>query len=94
MSDVIAWLAEQPWCCGDVGMTGISWGGFNSLQVAAAQPPALKAIITLCASDDRYADDAHYMGGALLNENQIWGTVLFALNALPPDPQVVGRSLA
>ncbi len=89
--EVIAWLAEQSWCDGNVGMTGISWGGFNALQVAAHQPPALKAIITLCASDDRYADDAHYMGGCLLNENQIWGTVLFAINALPPDPAIVGE---
>jgi len=88
--EVIAWLAAQPWCDGNVGMTGISWGGFNSLQVAAHRPPALKAIITLCASDDRYSDDAHYMGGCLLNENQIWGTVLFSLNALPPDPAIVG----
>lgn len=89
--EVIAWLAEQAWCDGNVGMTGISWGGFNALQVAAHQPPALKAIITLCASDDRYSDDAHYMGGCLLNENQIWGTVLFGLNALPPDPDIVGE---
>lgn len=88
---VIEWLTAQPWCDGNVGMTGISWGGFNALQVAARRPPALKAIITLCASDDRYADDAHFMGGCLLNENQIWGTVLFALNALPPDPTVVGE---
>jgi len=89
--EVIDWLAAQPWCDGNVGMTGISWGGFNSLQVAAHRPSALKAIITLCASDDRYTDDAHYMGGCLLNENQMWGTVLFALNALPPDPAVVGE---
>jgi putative CocE/NonD family hydrolase len=89
--EVIAWLAEQPWCNGRVGMTGISWGGFNALQVAARRPPALGAIVTLCASDDRYADDAHYMGGCLLNENQIWGTSLFTLNALPPDPEVVGE---
>ncbi|MFT5219686.1 MAG: putative CocE/NonD family hydrolase [Gammaproteobacteria bacterium] len=89
--EVIAWLAAQPWCDGNVGMTGISWGGFNTLQVAAHQPPALKAIITLCASDDRYSDDAHYMGGCLLNENQIWGAVLFGLNALPPDPAIVGE---
>jgi len=89
---VIAWLATQAWCTGRVGMTGISWGGFNALQVAARAPAALKAIITLCSTDDRYADDAHYMGGCLLNENQIWGTVLFALNALPPDPEIVGAS--
>ena len=31
--DVIAWAARQPWCNGNVGMMGISWGGFNCLQV-------------------------------------------------------------
>ncbi|MDX1513641.1 MAG: CocE/NonD family hydrolase [Gammaproteobacteria bacterium] len=88
--EVIDWIASQPWCTGRVGMTGISWGGFNCLQVAAHRPEPLKAIITLCSTDDRYADDAHYMGGCLLNENQIWGTVLFSINALPPDPDIVG----
>ncbi len=87
---VIAWLAEQPWCTGDVGMTGISWGGFNALQLAARRPPALKAILTLCSTDDRYADDAHYMGGCLLNENQIWGSIFTMFAAYPPDPDLVG----
>src|SRR6266511_1184956 len=63
--EVIAWLAEQAWCTGAVGMFGISWGGFNALQVAARRPPALKAIITHCSTDDRYADDVHYMGGCV-----------------------------
>jgi putative CocE/NonD family hydrolase len=90
--EVIEWLASQPWCSGAVGMFGISWGGFNSLQVAARAPAALKAIITLCAADDRYADDAHYMGGCLLNENLIWGTAFFVYSALPPDPDIVGEN--
>ena len=51
---------------GAVGMIGISWGGFNGLQVAARRPPALKAVISMCASDDRYADDVHYVGGCVL----------------------------
>lgn len=88
---IIAWIAEQSWCSGAVGMTGISWGGFNALQVAARRPPALKAIITLCASDNRYTDDAHYMGGCLLNENMQWGSILTLYNALPPDPEIVGE---
>ena len=88
--EVIDWIASRSWCTGSVGMTGISWGGFNCLQVAARAPAPLKAIITLCSTDDRYADDAHYMGGCLLNENQVWGTVLFSINALPPDPEIVG----
>ena len=87
---VIEWLAAQPWCTGAVGMMGKSWGGFNALQIAARRPDALRAIITVCSSDDRYADDAHYMGGCLLNENLTWGSVLQTLSALPPDPAVVG----
>src|SRR5919108_309286 len=66
--EVIAWLAEQPWCSGAVGMIGISWGGFNGLQVAARRPPALQAVISLCSTVDRYADDVHFMGGCLLND--------------------------
>ena len=89
--EIIAWLAAQTWCSGAVGMMGISWGGFNALQVAALDPPALKAIITLCSTDDRYADDAHYMGGCLLNENLQWGATLLTFCAYPPDPEIVGE---
>jgi hypothetical protein len=88
--EIIAWIARQKWCAGTVGMMGISWGGFNALQVAALRPPALKAIITVCSTDDRYADDAHYMGGCLLNENMQWGSILLTYCAYPPDPQIVG----
>lgn len=88
--EAIAWLAKQPWCDGNVGMMGISWGGFNSLQVAAQQPPALKAIISVCASDDLYADNMHYMGGCLLGDNLSEATVMLAFNSLPPDPAIVG----
>ncbi|MBW3564623.1 MAG: CocE/NonD family hydrolase [Acidobacteria bacterium] len=89
--EVIHWIAKQPWCDGNVGMMGISWGGFNSLQVAALDPEPLKAIITLCSTDDRYADDAHYMGGCLLNENMQWGSILTMYGAYPPDPEIVGE---
>ncbi|MGW8367622.1 MAG: CocE/NonD family hydrolase [Gammaproteobacteria bacterium] len=90
--EVIAWLAAQPWCSGEVGMFGISWGGFNSLQIAALRPPALKAIMALCAADDRYTDDAHYMGGCLLTENLQWGAIFMMNQALPPDPEIAGAA--
>ncbi|HKJ95733.1 MAG TPA: CocE/NonD family hydrolase [Gammaproteobacteria bacterium] len=89
--EVIEWLARQPWCDGNVGMIGISWGGFNGLQIAAMQPPALKAIITCCSTDDRYADDVHYMGGCLLGDNLSWASQMFARNTFPPDPRHVGE---
>lgn len=88
--EAIAWLASQSWCNGNVGMMGISWGGFNSLQVAARRPPALKAIVTICSTDDRYADDMHYMGGCHLTGNLEWGAFFFSIMGLPPDPAVVG----
>lgn len=60
---VIAWLATQPWSNGNVGMFGISWGGFNSLQMAMRKTPHLKAIIAICATAELFHDDVHYMDG-------------------------------
>ena len=88
---VLRWLAEQPWCTGDVGMIGISWGGFNGLQIASLRPPELKAVITLCSTDDRYADDVHHMGGCLLGDNLSWASTMLDQNACPPDPALVGE---
>ena len=88
--EVIDWLSKQKWCDGKVGMFGISWGGFNALQIAALQPPALKAIVTICSTDDRYEDDIHYKGGTLLNENLGWAATMLAYSSRPPDPKIVG----
>ncbi len=90
--EVLAWAARQPWCSGKLGMFGISWGGFNSLQVAARRPPGLDAIISICSTDDRYTDDVHYMGGCLLNHNLNWGAEFLSVANVPPDPQVFGPS--
>ncbi len=84
--EVIQYLAAQDWCNGRVGMMGISWGGFNSLQVAAMAPEALKAIVTLCSTVDRYADDIHYKGVCLLNENLGWGATMWSYSSRAPDP--------
>ncbi|MDN3521968.1 CocE/NonD family hydrolase [Halomonas ramblicola] len=88
---ILEWLEAQPWCTGEVGMVGISWGGFNGLQIAALRPPQLKAVITLCFTDDRYADDIHHMGGCLLADNLSWASTMFDGNACPPDPELVGE---
>jgi len=90
MLAALAWIAEQPWCTGACGMIGISWGGFSGLQTAFRQPPELKAVITLCSTDDRYADDVHYMSGCLLRNNLAWGGQAQAYFARPPDPAIVG----
>ncbi|MER9254441.1 CocE/NonD family hydrolase [Mesorhizobium sp. M0598] len=89
--EAIEWITRQAWCSGSVGMIGISWGGFSALQVAARRPKGLKAIITHCSTDDRYADDAHYKGGCILNDTLVWGTSCFASMAQSPDPNIVGE---
>lgn len=88
---VIAWIAEQKWCDGNLGMMGISWGGFNSLQVAALQPPALKAVISIGTTVDRYNDDIHYKNGCLLSSNFNWSSVMLCFASRPPDPELVGE---
>ncbi|RWI31464.1 MAG: CocE/NonD family hydrolase [Mesorhizobium sp.] len=89
--EIIAWLASQPWCAGKVGMFGKSWGGGSALQVAARRPPELKAIISICSSDDRYAGGMVYHGG-LIHDSAFfeWGVHFPALCARPPDPAIVG----
>ena len=62
---VIAWLARQPWSNGKVGMLGISWGGFNSIQMAMRRPPALKAILAIAATEALFTEDVHYMDGIM-----------------------------
>jgi len=88
---VINWLAAQEWCSGSVGMVGISWGGFNGLQIAALQPEALKAVVSICSTVDRYADDIHFKGGVMLGENPAWAATVLGWFALPPDPEIMGE---
>jgi len=89
---IIGWLADQAWCNGQVGMRGISWGGINTLQMAARQPPALKAIVSMAAVDNRFTGDAHYIGGLLGRPNLDWGVLFKAVLAGPPDPEITGGS--
>jgi uncharacterized protein len=89
---VINQIANLPFCDGNVGMMGKSWSAINSLMVAAEDncPPPLKAIVVCCGSDDRYGDDVHYMGGAMMLDNIEWPSSMWGWLALPPDPAVVG----
>lgn len=89
---VIDWISRQRWCNGRVGMRGISYGGFTALQAASARPEPLKAIITACATEQRFEEDVHARGGALMGDNFIWGTLFRGILASPPDPDIVGRS--
>jgi predicted acyl esterase len=89
--EVIAWLAAQPWSNGNVGMFGTSYSGFNSLQMACEQPPELKAICAIYATDDRWTDDVHWRGGALRLVDLVdYDHYMTPMNVLPPVPAVWG----
>ncbi len=91
LAAAMTWLAAQPWCDGNIGMYGTSYSGFNSLQLACEQPPELKAIIAIYATDDRYTDDVHYMGGIRRWVDLVdYCSYMTPLNALPPVPAVFG----
>ncbi|HEY3162831.1 MAG TPA: CocE/NonD family hydrolase [Candidatus Limnocylindrales bacterium] len=91
--DVVEWLAGQPWCNGKVGMWGISYGGFTSIQVALLHPPHLAAIVPMMATDDRYSDDVHYIGGcATVSELSQYAVSMVGMNAMPPRPESRGAA--
>ncbi|MEZ4711062.1 MAG: CocE/NonD family hydrolase [Caldilineaceae bacterium] len=89
--DAVEWLAAQGWCNGRVGMWGISYGGFTSIQAAMLQPPSLKAIVPVYATDDRYTDDVHYIGGCkTASELAQYAVSQVGMNALPPNTEYAG----
>jgi uncharacterized protein len=87
---VIDWIAHQPWCNGNVGMRGISYGSFVALQAASKAPAALKAIVSTCGTEQRYLDDIHYRGGCLINDQFVWAMEWQVIMRAPPDPLIVG----
>jgi uncharacterized protein len=95
LAEAISWLAAQRWCSGNIGMYGTSYSGFNSIQLAMQRPAQLKAIVAIYATDDRYTDDVHYLGGALKWLDLIdYCHYMTPLNALPPVPALWGPDWA
>lgn len=93
--DAVEWLAGQSWCSGKVGMWGISYGGFTSIQVALLHPPHLAAIVPMMATDDRYTDDVHYLGGcATVSELSQYAVSMVGMNAMPPRAEYRGAAWA
>ncbi|MFC8362067.1 CocE/NonD family hydrolase [Streptomyces griseorubiginosus] len=88
---VIDWLAAQPWCDGRVGMFGGAGGGYGSLRIAALAPGPLRAVVTVCGTDDRFDNDMHCLGGSVLAvDTHAWAAGTLALTCRPPDPFHVG----
>ena len=89
--EVIAWIADQEWCNGNVGMFGHSWGAYSGLQMAARDVPALKAVAVSGASDDLYAEDCHFRGGVMASEHFGWAATMLSFFSRPPDPEMTGQ---
>ncbi|MBS9376429.1 CocE/NonD family hydrolase [Rhodococcus sp. B50] len=80
--DTIAWIAEQPWSDGTVGMTGTSYMGMVQWEAAGANPPALKAIAPCFATLDKYRTPWYSTGGALsLGLVHWWSAMMYAGDA-------------
>jgi putative CocE/NonD family hydrolase len=87
---VLEWIAAQPWSDGQVGMFGLSWGGFQAIQTAFRAPPQLKAIVPCSFAPDRYVYSQVYRGGCVLLRSIRWSTQMLGYKSRPPDPLMVG----
>ena len=75
VADVISWIAEQPWCNGNVGMLGVSYLAISQYQAAAQRPPALKAICPWEGFTDLYRDFARPGGILETGFLKLWSTI-------------------
>jgi len=84
--EVVEWLARQPWCNGNVGMMGMSYGFYSTVLVAATTPPHLKAIIPYSGGVDWYDAGWGYEGGNLggFHFCGFWCALMLAMNSTPP----------
>ena len=64
--EMMEWVANQPWSDGKLGMFGVSYFAITQLQVAALNPPNLKAIFAPFGYTDFYRDN-YYHGGILFH---------------------------
>jgi putative CocE/NonD family hydrolase len=84
--EIIEWLAAQPWCDGNIGMTGGSYLGATQLMAASTWPPHLKAIFPIVAPFDLY--DVGYHNGVYFRDLiKTWSDLTILLDTkLPAAP--------
>lgn len=91
--EILAWIAAQPWCDGNIGMWGFSWGGIEAFYTGVfRKPPQLKAMVAGGFSTNKYKDGPYFMGGVLLRDTMGWLTSFLSMRSRPPDPAVVGTT--
>lgn len=81
----IEWIAAQPWCTGNIGMWGASYGGIMTLRAASRRPPQLKAIMPIVCTLDPRTDVAHPNGERSdLMPLAMWGGMMLVNQLMPP----------
>jgi predicted acyl esterase len=80
----IAWVAEQQWCNGAVGMWGHSYGAITAMRTAARGAPALKAILPVMGHLDSERDFVHPHGRrGFLGSLGVWGLTTLVTHLTP-----------
>jgi len=75
--DLVEWIAEQPWCNGNVGMYGLSYMGWTQWWTASQSPPALRAIVPEVAPPDHFYN-CPYQNGIFVCWMMDWAGALSA----------------
>ena len=81
--DLVQWIADQPWCDGNVVMLGVSYLAISQYAVAALQPPALRAICPWEGFTDAYRDLTFPGGVRELGFTRFWSRNLVATRGRP-----------
>lgn len=77
--DALGWIAEQPWCNGQIGMSGRSYGAIVQWQTAPYRSPYLKALAPQVVMGD-YFGDCHRTGGAVQWVLTAGAAIIFSTN--------------
>lgn len=79
------WIVDQPWSDGQVGMWGMSSGGFTTLRAAEIGHPALRAVIPMLSPLQPDADAFNHDGARVdLHQRILWSSQLLVHQWLPP----------
>jgi uncharacterized protein len=85
-AEVVEWAAAQEWCDGNVGVWGVSYGGFMAFASACEKPPHLKAIASVYATTDNRGRLAPHGCPAWFGM-YCWAGHMLAMDLLPPTYQ-------
>ncbi|HEX2978732.1 MAG TPA: CocE/NonD family hydrolase [Anaerolineaceae bacterium] len=77
--DTIEWVSKLPYCNGQVGTYGFSYGGMDQLLAATKQPKNLVTMVPAFTGSDLYTD-WNYSNGAFSLAFNTWWTLFLGLD--------------